>query len=424
MTHYTLKNLATGREFDDTGWLLNDPEYDKPSLIRSVYKEKKLNPGSDSLGIYKFSNWLPVSRHFREAPVTVTYKSSALADYLGLKQLYVAFSGYWPERDAFMTTCSFKETEAYSVCARLSENNKRVLVVASAGNTARAFAKVCSQNNIPLLLVVPYENRDAMWFGERLSECVKLVCTPEGTDYYDAIDLSVKICKSNKFIEEGGARNVARRDGMGTTVLSAALSIGEIPDYYFQAIGSGTGTIAAWEANLRLIEDGGFGNKKMVLMPSQNIPFTPMYDAWCQDKREILFENEDIARQNALKIGARVLSNRKPPYAVTGGLYDALKDSKGSIEIASNIEMRNACALFEATEGIDINPAAGIALAGMIKSIEREPVIKDKILMLNITGGGEKRARKEVGEILHKPDIIINNNLNISEIMYKAEALF
>ena len=44
---------------------------------------------------------------------------------------------------------------AYSVCARIDENEKRVLVVASAGNTARAFAKVCSDNRIPLLLSVP-----------------------------------------------------------------------------------------------------------------------------------------------------------------------------------------------------------------------------------------------------------------------------
>ena len=52
------------------------------------------------------------------------------------------------------------------------------------------------------------------------------------------------------FMAEGGAKNVARRDGMATTMLSATTTIGQIPDYYFQAIGSGTGAIAAWEANL------------------------------------------------------------------------------------------------------------------------------------------------------------------------------
>jgi cysteate synthase len=67
---------------------------------------------------------------------------------------------------------------------------------------------------------------------------------------------------------------------MATTVLSAVTTIGQIPEYYFQAVGSGTGAIAAWEANLRLIEDGRFGTNKMKLMVSQNSPFIPLYDAW------------------------------------------------------------------------------------------------------------------------------------------------
>ena len=52
---------------------------------------------------------------------------------------------------------------------------------------------------------------------------------------------------------------------MATTVLSAVTTIGRIPDYYFQAVGSGTGAIAAWEANQRLIEDGRFGTNLMKL---------------------------------------------------------------------------------------------------------------------------------------------------------------
>ncbi len=38
---------------------------------------------------------------------------------MGLKNLYITFSGYHPKIGAKMTTCSFKETEAFSVCARI-----------------------------------------------------------------------------------------------------------------------------------------------------------------------------------------------------------------------------------------------------------------------------------------------------------------
>ena len=99
------------------------------------------------------------------------------------------------------------------------------------------------------------------------------------------------------YFPEGGAKNVARRDGMSTTLLSAATTIGRIPDYYFQAVGSGTGAIAAWEANLRLIGDGRYGNHKMKLIVSQNCPFLPMFDSWKAGSREMLHLDDDTARR-------------------------------------------------------------------------------------------------------------------------------
>lgn len=89
---------------------------------------------------------------------------------------------------------------------------------------------------------------------------------------------------------------MARRDGMGTTVLSATTFIGRIPDYYFQAIGSGTGAIAAWEANLRFLQDGRFGAQKMKLMVSQNAPFLPIYHAWNARSRQMLPYDDDSAQ--------------------------------------------------------------------------------------------------------------------------------
>lgn len=247
-TRYKLKNIATERVFDDEGWTLEDKQSHVPSLIRAVYESKQIRPKGEEHGIYRFADWLPVKRTLSGSCAPVTYRSRKLAEHLGLKNLYITFNGYFPEIGARMTTCSFKETEAYSVCGRLNGKHKdKVLVVASAGNTARAFAKVCSDNHIPLLLSVPEENIDALWFEAPLDDCVKLISPRHGADYYDAIKLSDMALQSDKFFAEGGAKNVARRDGMATTVLSAVTHIGRIPDYYFQAVGSGTGAIAAWK---------------------------------------------------------------------------------------------------------------------------------------------------------------------------------
>jgi len=193
------------------------------------------------------------------------------------------------------------------------------------------------------------------------------------------------------FFAEGGAKNIARRDGMATTVLSAAKVLQRTPEAYFQAIGSGTGTIAAWEANLRLIDDGRFGSHKMKLFPSQNVPFLPMYDAWKAGSRALLPMDDEKARVQALEIKAKVLSNRRPPYSLRGGVYDALLDAGGDIECATNADIAAMQHLFLDTEGIDIHPAAAVALQGMINAFEAGKLPRDTVALLNVTGGGQAR---------------------------------
>ena len=421
-TKYILETVATGRRFEDGGWTLADPECKEPSLVRAIYDKKQIEFGPEERGIYKFADWMPVRRMLKGSAATVTYKSEKLGAKLGLPNLYIAFSGWWPEKGGAMSTCSFKETEAYSVCARIPDGEKRVLVVASAGNTARAFAKVCSENNIPLLLSVPEENINALWFERPLNDCVKLICSPKGTDYFDAIALGDVACTSPLFFAEGGAKNVARRDGMATTVLSAAQVLGRIPDAYFQAIGSGTGTIAAWEANLRLIEDGRFGSHKMKLFPSQNVPFLPMYDAWKAGSRPLLPMDDEDARRKALMIDAKVLSNRRPPYSLRGGVYDALLDAGGDIECATNADIAAMQHLFLDTEGIDIHPAAAVALQGMINAFEAGKLPRDTVALLNVTGGGQARFQREHKCNYLKPSLI--GNASDPDIVEKIEKIF
>ena len=396
-TKYQLQTVATGRVFSDEGWTLDDKQCDKPSMVRPVYEKKQLTVREgEGLGLYRYADWLPIKKMLQNPSEPVTYKSEKLAQRLGLNNLYITFNGWWPERNARMTTCSFKEMEAYSVCARLGDELKdKVLVVASAGNTARAFAKVCSDNGIRLLLCVPQDNIKALWFDKPLNPCVKLITTESGSDYFDAINLSNVVCELDGYLAEGGAKNIARRDGMGTTMMSATTFIGRTPDFYFQAVGSGTGVIAAWEANLRFIEDGRFGSHKARLMVSQNKPFVPMYDAWRADSRPMLPYDADQARRDAAEICAPVLSNRKPPYSLAGGLYDALKDTNGDILAVSNAEANAAKALFEKTEGIDIYHAAAVATASLQQAIEKGVVKADDVVMLNITGGGESRFLAE-----------------------------
>lgn len=423
-TKYRLMDCGSGRVFDDEGWTLADPQAETPALVRAIYENRSFNPRNDLDGFYRYADWLPIRRTLEHSSAPVTYRSKGMAEYLGLENLYITFSGYYPEIGAKMETCSFKETEAYSVCARLPENFDRILVVASAGNTARAFAKVCSDNRIPLLLSIPEDNIGALWFRKPLDPCVRIIASPSGSDYFDAIALADKVCKAPEFLAEGGAKNIARRDGMGTTLLSAVSVIGRIPDAYFQAIGSGTGTIAVWENNLRLIEDGRFGTHKMRLYPSQNDPFTIMYDSWKQHSRALVEMTPEYARHCANVIEAKVLSNRKPPYSLRGGLYDALTDAGGDIYKVSNDELDIWKERFLKLEGVDIYSAAAVAAASLEMAVRDGSVRKDETIMLNITGGGELHCKARHSILNAVPHLVLDPSLPEDEIISAVRKLF
>lgn len=420
-TGYELVCRKCGRRFDDGKWALGCPD-DADALIFADYKKTQLTV-RNLPGLYRYADWLPIDRILEGSGAPVTYQSEGLARELGLTALYITFNGYWPERGATMETGTFKECEAYSVCARPNANRDKVMVVASAGNTARAFARVCSANRIPLLICIPYDCADALWFSEPLNPCVKVVATAAGSDYFDAIALSNKICGSSRFYPEGGAKNVARRDGMGTTVLSAVTAIGRIPDYYFQAIGSGTGAIAAWEANRRFVADGRYGDTRMRLMLSQNKPFTPMVEAWNAGSRSLSPMDEDVARRQAGEICAKVLSNRKPPYSPIGGLFDAMTESGGDMFAVSNDEAASAMQLFERTEGIDIEPAAGVAVASLVQAVKTGAVRKEGVIMLNITGGGVGRYKREHSIIQKAPDFVYAVNADAKRVQEEMEKI-
>lgn len=405
--HYRLACLHCGETFEEPeeSFLLGCRSEHPPALLRAVYREKSFKVDASSPGIFRYSEWLPTRRILHSAGAPVVYRSLALSKRLGLDRLFISFSGYWPERGAFLESCSFKELEALAVYARLPDGMRKSLVVCSAGNTGRAFLNIGSLHGIPTLVVVPQAALADMWMTRGKHPSVRLAVLEAPADYLDAIELGDAICGLDRFSPEGGARNVARRDGLGTVLLAACEEIGEIPMHYFQAVGSGTGGIAAWEMSMRLREDGRFEGRKTRLHLVQNEPFAIMTDAWRKGSRQLEAMPESDARERIGRLHSRVLSNRKPPYAIRGGLYDALKDTGGSMYAVTAEEARRAGELFETLEGCDLDPAAEVALAGLIQAVESGLRGSGESVLLNVTGGGQRKLQGEGRIRGTKPDL-------------------
>jgi cysteate synthase len=120
---------------------------------------------------------------------------------------------------------------------------------------------------------------------------------------------------------------------------------------------------------------------------------------------------------------AKVLSNRKPPYGVAGGLYDALADTNGDAFTATNDQIVHWIMRVRELEGYFIDPAAASAVQALASAVKEGKVKKDEIIMLNCTGGGSIEAMEQ-GYVHKEPDLILDPDLSAEEVIKRVSALF
>ena len=85
-----------------------------------------------------------------------------------------------------------------------------------------------------------------------------------------------------------------------------------------------------------------------------------------------------------------------------------MTETGGDVFAVTNEETAWALTLFEKAEGIDIEPAAAVAVASLKQAIEQKAVEKDAVIMLNITGGGIGRFKSEHELVYKKPDCVFS----------------
>ncbi len=87
-----------------------------------------------------------------------------------------------------------------------------------------------------------------------------------------------------------------------------------------------------------------------------------------------------------------------------------MEATHGSVVGMTNEEADKASRLFEEKEGVDIMPAAAVAVAALIKAEAEGQVGTDERILLNITGGGERLLRKTYSLDRLSTDISVERN--------------
>jgi len=254
-------------------------------------------------------------------------------------------------------------------------------------------------------VIIAEQHLTRIWVPENHpTDSVTLIGIGDDAGYNDAINVANEVAEKIGWQLEGGARNIARRDGIGSLIIDASVNIGRLPDHYFQAVGGGPGPIGVHEMAVRAHESGSIAGPIPKQHLSQNIEHCPIHNAWQAGRNYLLAK--DFA-DSATPVFSDYLVNTAPAYSVKGGLFDVLTESNGFTWIVTGDEGLAAAKLFEETEGIDIMSPGAVALASLKKAVGSGDVRVDDCVVLNISGGGEKRLFREVQTTIVRPEMII-----------------
>jgi len=400
MSKYQLRCLGTQDRIEDEYTV----RYHDKALLRAEYANE-ITP-RDAVGLWRWVDWLPVSKPGRLNAGSICFQSEGLAKELMLSNLWISFHGYWPERGAMCPTTTFKDMEAVTTLQRLEDHGVPGLICSSAGNTARAFAHFGGLAGFPILLVVAEKHLNRIWVPKgHPIDSVKVIGI-KGGDYGDANEVTSKIMEVGGWRREGGVHNVARRDGIGSLILTAIEAMGGMPKHYFQGVGGGPGPIGIHEMAQRAIAAGFAEGPVPRQHLSQNAEFCLVHDAW--QKRT--FELTPAAEAIHPKVFSDVLLNRSPAYSVRGGLFDMLVESNGATYAVDYNDAEEAFELFKRSEGIDPFSAGAVALASLKQAIYRGEVHRDDMILLNISGGGGERYMAEHETEVIEPVAIVDKD--------------
>ncbi len=291
--------------------------------------------------------------------------------YFNYRNIHFLISGYVPKYEAFCPSGSFKD---YITSYSLLFLKKSELVVASAGNVARAFAYRASRLKKNITIFTPKYAIENLKIPILPYKGLKVFAV-DGT-YEDVINIAKKFVNNfkSKYILEKGVKNRYRILGL-SRLFERIIKLLKF-EVYFQAVSGGVGPISLTYACKKL------NIKLPKLFLSQNLPYAPLYT--------YIKENKLPDKSLEPLTMAKVLTNSKSDLKY---LYYLLKISNGEILAVENKNLISIKRDWEKIFNVEIDFSVAVTLASVKQALERN-LLKGEPILVHITGAGYSLIKK------------------------------
>lgn len=312
-------------------------------------------------------------------------------------------------------TSSFKDRQAAVNIGALKESGVIEAVLASTGNVSIAYSAYAARAGIKLWAfltsLVPAEKmREVAIYG---TQVVKVTAS-----YDQAKQVAAEFARQRGLYLERGARSVPSVEAMKTIAFEIAEQLTEllgppdspeedgarwrVPDWYFQAISGGMGPLGV-QKGFDELQRMGLTASIPAIAGIQADGCSPMAAAWRKglDVAQPMIPRTHIAtlatgdpgrtytllRKRMLAIGSAMPASASPARR-QGGVFDSVSDD----------EAFRAMHILAKMEGISVEPAAAVAIAGLIKLARQGVVQPDDLIVVNCTGHTMAIERSVLGE--------------------------
>ncbi|MEE2821589.1 MAG: threonine synthase [Acidobacteriota bacterium] len=333
---------------------------------------------------------------------TPLVKAKRLAKYLNVKELYLK------DDSVNHPTLSYKDRVVPIALSRGAELGYTVFSCASTGNLASSVAAHCARAGFPCLLFIPHDIESAKITGSLLYK--PHIIALEGN--YDDVN---RLCAEIGDHYGWGFVNVNLRpyytEGAKTMGYEIAEQLGwKLPDHMVLPTAGGTLLPKVAKAFRELI-DLDWVEGQCRIHSAQAAGCAPIIRA-LHDGHDAIEPVKPDTLAKSIAIG----NPADGPYVL-----QAVRDSGGWGESATDPEILEAVELLAKMEGIFTEPAGGTTLAATIKLIHQKRIDPNDTIVVAITGNGYKTL--DVFESQRHVDVTLRPNLRVFREWYEEHQL-
>ena len=371
--------------------IVYDYDYIKTRVSQEKFSANK------NFSMWRYLDFLPIEEGSRLGPLRAgwspLYKTDALGQILGLKNLYIKDDGVNP-------TASLKDRASAIAAARAFHSGKKTVACSSTGNAASSLAGAAASMGLKSVIFVPERApkgklTQLLIFGAD-------VVSVKG-DYGATFRLSARAIEKYGWYNRNAAINPYLSEGKKTVAMEIAEQLGletrsqatrdpdsyrfTAPDFVAVSVGDGCTIAGVWKGFKDLYATGLIDKlPRLISVQAEGCcPVNQAVNKAIEKNAAIGSLPIEPMEENTIADSIAVGIPRNGDKALA-----AIRESKGITFNVSDDEILDAMRLLGRSSGVFGEPAGVAGTAGLIKAVKEGLIPPDALVVSIVTGNGLK----------------------------------